>query len=103
MLNHNSTCFSFTFTEEELWKHRREANHEPRKILSSCSKELHTPEELIAMGHIRCEVCSNFYPHKRSLRRHMYKVHREFLPKWTCAVCSAEFDTRKLLLLFVCK
>ncbi|KAL4220360.1 hypothetical protein ACF0H5_020766 [Mactra antiquata] len=85
-------------TREDMWAHRREANHEPRRaIASSASRESHTPEELIAMGHLKCEICLNLYPHKRSLRRHMYKVHRDVLPKWTCAVCGSEYDSRAAL------
>lgn len=91
-------CFNVWLPEEDLWEHRRKADHEPSKDFGKPSNMFqHTPEELQNMGHLKCEICSNYYPHKRSLRRHLYKVHRDILPKWNCPICGAEFETRKLL------
>ena len=90
-----------------MWQHRREVNHDPPKDVNKTVKlDLLLPEERIKLGHLKCEICANFYPHKRSLRRHMNKVHKDLLPKWNCPICDAEFETSTLfvisiLLLFV--
>lgn len=90
----NMILFIFT---EEMWKHRLVGYHNPTAV-SSASEGSHSPEKYIAMGHIKCEYCNDFFPHHRSLKRHMYAVHRDVLPKWRCAICGDEFDSRKLFL-----
>lgn len=83
-------------SEEELWQHRREVKHErPDKIPRKYDKANHTPEELKAMGLLKCQACDNFYPNRRMLRCHMYTCHRELMPKYNCPICAVEFKTRK--------
>ncbi|XP_045199273.1 zinc finger protein 391-like [Mercenaria mercenaria] len=90
-----SDCKKRFKTKEDLWEHRREANHEPPKESAKMfSVDQLSPEELQKLGHLKCEICANYYPHRRSLRRHLYKVHRDVLPKWNCPICDSEFDTR---------
>ncbi|KAL4220359.1 hypothetical protein ACF0H5_020765 [Mactra antiquata] len=82
-------------TQAELWQHRNEVNHKPPDSNPKREeKNHHTPEELAGMGHVQCSICDKYYPNKRLLRRHLYAVHRDLLPKWNCAVCSTEFETR---------
>ncbi|KAL4220332.1 hypothetical protein ACF0H5_020739 [Mactra antiquata] len=81
-------------TKEQLWQHRQDSGHGPRRVFNHTSKEYATVEEMRALGHIQCDICYNFYPHQVSLRRHKNKIHRTELPKWACPVCGTEFNTR---------
>ncbi|XP_060605137.1 zinc finger protein 678-like [Ruditapes philippinarum] len=93
-----SDCKERFTTKEELWEHRREVNHDPPKEKTNMvSVNQLTPEERIRLGHLKCQICANFYPHKRSLRRHMNKVHKDVLPKWNCPICDIEFENRDAL------